>query len=141
MRASLRLALSAFVLQIAFFLPVINVAPAAAGDVTVTSPDLAQLPPDKQKELVTELKKRGLLAEGDTVVNNAPPAEDRRSIGAGILLALVPAACKMIAETKKADELAHCMKLKTPDEQSGCKTKAEAAFGSIDTVCSLIKLF
>lgn len=114
---------------------------ALASDVTVTSPDYAQLPPDKQKALIAELKKQGLLAEDDSVVNKSPPPPETRSLAAGLLLALAPAACRMIAETKKADELAACAALKTPEAQDGCKAKAEKAFGSIESVCSLIKLF
>jgi len=118
-----------------------GVAAAFAGEVTVSSPDYAQLPADKQSELVAELKKQGLLAQDDTVVNTAPAETGERTLGPGILLALAPAACKLIAETKKADELGKCVALTTPEAQDGCKIKVDGKFSSIESICNLIKLF
>ena len=113
---------------------------ASAGEVKIESGDYAQLSAKQQGELLKTMKDRGLLAGNDKVVNSAPAAEEM-ALGGAILMTLGPAVCKLIAGTKKQDDLAQCAKSSTPAAQDGCKAKVEAQFATVDTVCGLIKLF
>lgn len=113
---------------------------AFAEEIAIDSEDYAQLPASAQEKLVTEMKSNGLLAEGDTVTNAAPPAE-KKDLGPTALLPFVPVVCKIIAEAKKQDEIGKCASKPEAEVQAKCKTDVEAKFTTIDTVCNIIKIF
>jgi hypothetical protein len=112
---------------------------AVADEVAIKSTDYAQLPPDAQDKLVAEMKKQGLLAKNDHVRNAAEPSK-REQLSPAVLLVLVPAACKVIADVKKRDELAKCASSKEPEAARECTTSVETTYGTIETVCNAIKL-
>lgn len=112
---------------------------ALADEIAIDSADYAKLPADQQKQLVTEMKKKGLLAEEDSVKNKAKPAAETAE--STLVLTLVPSICSIIAGKKKSEELAKCASKKTPEAQAECTTAAESKFGTIGAVCGAIKLF
>lgn len=117
---------------------------AHSAELDVDSQELANLPADKQAALVEEMKKKGLLASGDSVKNEAEAEKseegERRGIPA-IFIALVPKACQMIAAAKKKEEMAKCEAMEDEAKKGACVTSVNSQFGTVELVCGAIKLF
>jgi hypothetical protein len=112
----------------------------SAAELKVQIDELAELTPDQQAELVKQMKEKSLLDKDDTVVNSSTAAKDK-SVGTAVLLTLGPAACRLIAATKKEEDLKSCLAETDEAKQASCKKSLEERFGAVETVCSLVKLF